>query len=50
MIDHEIFFKIYDGPQETFLRSTFLVLFFKLRRLEHKTSCQGDLRKTRHVE
>ena len=35
-MDHEIFFKIFDGSQNIFLRSVFENLFFKLRRLEHK--------------
>ena len=33
---HEIFFKIFDSPQNIFLCSIFAILFFKLRRLEHK--------------
>ena len=35
---HEIFFKIFDGPQNIFLCSIFVILFFKLRVLEHKKS------------
>ena len=35
---HEIFFKIFDGPQNIFLRSIFVILLFKLRGLEHKIS------------
>ena len=35
---HEIFFKIFDGPQNIFLCSIFVISFFKLRRLEHKIS------------
>ena len=35
---HEIFFKIFDGPQNIFSCSIFLILFFKFRRLEHKIS------------
>ena len=35
---HEIFFKIFDGPQNIFLCSIFVILFFKLRGLEHKIS------------
>ena len=38
LIGHEIFFKIFDGPQNIFLCSIFVILFFKLRRLEHKIS------------
>ena len=33
LMDHEIFFKIFDGPC-----SIFVLLFFMLRRLEHKIS------------
>ena len=35
---HEIFLKIFDGPQNIFLCSIFVILFFKLKRLEHKIS------------
>ena len=35
---HGIFFKIFDGPQNIFLCSIFVTLFFKLRRVEHKRS------------
>ena len=35
---HEIFFKIFDRPQNIFLCSIFVILFFKLRGLEHKIS------------
>ena len=35
---HEIFFKIFDGPQNIFLCFNFVILFFKLRGLEHKIS------------
>ena len=28
---HEIFLNIFDGPQNIFLRSIFIILFFKLR-------------------
>ena len=38
LIGHEIFFKIFDGPQNIFLCSIFVILFFKLRGLEHKIS------------
>ena len=37
-MDHETFFKIFDGPQSIFLCSIFVILFFKLRGLEHKIS------------
>ena len=33
---HEIFFKIFDGPQNIFLGSIFIILFFKLKVLKHK--------------
>ena len=33
---HEMFFKIFDEPQNIFLCSIFVILFFKLRELEHK--------------
>ena len=35
---HEIFFKNFDRSQIIFLCSVFVLLFFKLRRLEHKIS------------
>ena len=35
---HEIFFKIFDGPQDIFLCSVFIILFFKLKGLKHKIS------------
>ena len=31
LMGHEIFFKIFDGPQTIFLCSIFVILFFKLR-------------------
>ena len=37
-MDHEIFFKIFDGPQNIFLCSIFVILFFKLKELKHKIS------------
>ena len=36
LMGHEIFFKIFDGSQNIFLCSIFVVLFFKLKWLEHK--------------
>ena len=36
LMRHEIFFKIFDGPQDIFLCSIFVILFFKLRGLKHK--------------
>ena len=44
---HEIFFKIFDGPQNIFLCSIFVILFFKLRGLEHKIS-KEDNRTSHH--
>ena len=38
LMDHEIFFKIFDGPRNIFLCSIFVILFFKLKRLQHKIS------------
>ena len=38
LMGHEIFFKIFDGPRNIFLCSIFVILFFKLKRLEHKIS------------
>ena len=38
LMGNEIFFKIFDGAQNIFLSSIFVILFFKLRRLEHKIS------------
>ena len=35
---HEIFSKIFDGAQNIFLCSIFVILFFKLRGLERKIS------------
>ena len=38
LMGHEIFLKIFDGPQNIFSCSIFVILFFKLRGLEHKVS------------
>ena len=38
LMSHEIFFKIFDGQRNIFLCSIFLILFFKLKRLQHKIS------------
>ena len=38
LIGHKIFFKIFDGPQNISFYSILVILFFKLRGLEHKTS------------
>ena len=31
LMGHEIFFKILDGPRNIFLRSIFIILFFKVK-------------------
>ena len=36
LMGHEIFFKIFDGPQNIFLCSIFTILFFKLKGLKYK--------------
>ena len=38
LMDHEIFFKIFDRTQNIFFCSIFVILFFKLIGLEHKIS------------
>ena len=38
LLGHEIFFKLFHGPQNIFLCSIFVILFLKLRELEHKIS------------
>ena len=38
LMGHEIFFKVFDGPQNIFLCSIFVLLFVKLRGLERKIS------------
>ena len=38
LMGHEIFSKTFDGPQNIFLCSIFVILFFKLRGLEYKIS------------
>ena len=38
LMGHEKFFKIFDRPQNIFLCSIFVILFFKIRGLEHKIS------------
>ena len=38
LMSHEIFFNIFDGPENIFLCSVFVILFFKLRGLQHKIS------------
>ena len=38
LIDHEIFFKSFDGPRNISLCSIFLILFFKLKGLKQKIS------------
>ena len=36
LMGHELFFEIFDGSQNIFLCSFFVILFFKLRGLEKK--------------
>ena len=36
LMGHGIFFKIFDGPQNIFLRSIVIILFFKWKGLKHK--------------
>ena len=38
LMSHELYFKIFDGPQNIFLYSIFVILSFQLRGLEHKIS------------
>ena len=38
LMDHEIFFKFFDGPRNIFLCSILLILFFKLKGFKHKIS------------
>ena len=38
LMSHVIFFNIFDGTQNILLCSIFVILFFRLRRLEHKIS------------
>ena len=38
LMSHETFFKIFDGPQNIFFMSIFVILFSKLRESEHKIS------------
>ena len=55
-VGHEIFFKVFDGPQNIFLCSIFTFVFFFFFWVKGdgaqniQTSHQGDLRKTRHVK
>ena len=49
---HEIFFKIFDGPQNIFLCSIFVILFSKIKGLDHKKEIkerQGMLNKSHPV-
>ena len=36
LMGREMFFKIFDGPQNIFLCSVLIIAIFKLRRLDHK--------------
>ena len=38
LIDHKILFKMFYEPQNIFLSSIFVILFFKLRGLKYKIS------------
>ena len=38
LMDHEIFFEIFDELRNIFLCSFFLILFFKLKESKHKIS------------
>ena len=38
LMDHEMFFKIFDGPRNIFLCSIFIILLFKIKGLKHKIS------------
>ena len=38
LMDHQVFFKSFDGVQNIFFCSIFVILSFKLRWLEHKIS------------
>ena len=38
LMDHETFFKIFDGPRNIFWCPFFIILFFKLKGLKHKIS------------
>ena len=38
LMGHGKFFKIFEGPQNIFLFFIFVILFFRLRGLEHKIS------------
>ena len=42
---HEIFFKIFEGPQIFLLFSIFIILFFKFKGLEHKISIKEILKR-----
>ena len=44
---HEIFFKIFDGPQNIFLCSIFVILFFKSRGWSTKYPNQPSRRFTK---
>ena len=38
LMGHEIFFKVFDGPQNIFVCSIFMMLYLKLKGLKHKIS------------
>ena len=45
LMDREIFFKTFNGPQNIFLRSVFIILFFKLRGWSTKPQPYRSLKK-----
>ena len=50
LMSQEMFFKIFDGPQNIFSCSNFLILVKGVGTLNIQNSYQGDLAKTRHVK
>ena len=43
LMDHEIFFKIFDGPRNIFLCSIFKILFFKFQSLSFLKRFKKDM-------
>ena len=50
LMSHEMFFKIFDGPQNIFSCSIFLILVKGVGTQNIQNSHQGDLTKTSHVK
>ena len=50
LMGHEIFFKIFDEPQNIFLCSIFVILFRGVAAQNIQTSNQRNLRKTKQVK